>query len=169
MTDPTPLQQAAQLACVPRSRGQLLAALDSLDVEHRPEWQPGYWPQPPGFKAGATWCSRAVEAACEKLEAHLPKGLLANQQQLWLESPDGVRAGWTEINAQQAAERAEAGFPTVGTFFKMPNGHVLMATPAIDGSGLHAWQAGGRNFSNRPIRSSFTEEQLKAVRWFTHE
>lgn len=150
-------------SCQPRSRGQLLATLDALDVEHRPEWQPGFG------GVGWTHCNQAVEAACEALEAHLSKGLLANQQQAWLDSADGRRAGWTEVSAQRAGERAELGGPTLATYFEEPHGHILMVAPAIDGTGLHAWQAGRTNFTNRPIRFAFTEKQLATVRYFTHD
>lgn len=150
---------------MPRSRGQLLATLDALDVERKPEWQPGYWPFPPGHKPGVTWCNAAVEAACVALECPLPPGLKANEQQAWL-----TRAvDWRSCSAKDAAARAELGFPTVATYFEEPHGHILMVVPAIDGSGLHAWQAGKTNFTNKPIRFAFTEEQLRHVQFFTHD
>ena len=70
--------------CLPRSKAALAATLDALDVELRPEWQP---------KDGVTHCNQAVEAALVALEAHIPKGLLANGQGIWLDSADGRAQG----------------------------------------------------------------------------
>lgn len=156
------MSDESEISCRPRSRGQLLADLDSLDVEHRPEWQPGFG------GVGFTHCNQAVEEACRKLDVTFPKALKANQQQAWLDSSVGRMAGWQQCSAQRAAERAEGGFPTLGTYFEEPHGHIVVIAPAIDGSGMHCWQAGRTNFSNRPIRSAFTEAQLKTVEYYTH-
>lgn len=45
------------------SRGQLLATLDKLDVQTRPEWQPDFG------GAGVTHCNQAAQAAHDRLDA----------------------------------------------------------------------------------------------------
>ena len=69
------------------SRGKYLADLDSLDVENRPEWQPGYGGAP-GSKL-PTHCNQAAKAGCDKIGVPLPGNMLANDLQLWLAGPLG--------------------------------------------------------------------------------
>lgn len=139
------------------TRGQYLATLDALDVEHRPEWQP---------LNGVTHCNQAAKAACDALGVPLP-AMLANDLQVWLDSATGRQAGWVECSAQRAGEQAEAGVPTLSTLHETGHGHVCVVVPALDSPGLHIWQAGARNFTNAPIRAAFTVEQLARARFFT--
>lgn len=142
------------------SRGWLLATLDSLGVQTKPEWQPGFG------GIGFTHCNQAVKAGCDACGVPLP-AKLANDLQVWLDSADGRQAGWVECSAQRAGEQAEKGIPTLSTLHEPGHGHITFVVPALDSPGLHIWQAGQRNFSNAPIRAAYTVEQLAQVRYFT--
>lgn len=143
-----------------RSRGIYLATLDALDVERRQEWLPG---------GGLTHCNQAAQAALEALAAPLPHGLLANQQQLWLDSAASRLAGWQQCSAARAGERAEAGYPTVATLHEEGHGHIALVVPSVGGTGLHVWQAGRSNFSNGPIANGFGTSNLPLILYFTHD
>ncbi len=141
-----------------RSRGQYLATLDALDVEHRQEWLPG---------GGLTHCNQAARAGAVALDVELPIAL-ANALQDWLSSAAGRAAGWVPCDAHTAGERAEAGYPTLATLHETGHGHIAFVVPSVGGTGLHVWQAGRRNFSNEPIANGFGTQNLPHILYFTH-
>lgn len=148
-------------ACLPRGKAALAATLDALDV-HRPEWQRNYGGQ------GWTHCNQAAEAALLALEAHIPKGLLANAQQAWLASADGKAQQWTDVDAQVAGDAAERGEPTVVTLREDGHGHIAVVRGRDPHGNLLVWQAGQQNFTSATLRQCFTVEQLGRVKFFTH-
>ena len=149
---------------MPRTRGNLLAILSLFDVENEPKWQRR---DVTGDGKPETFCNQAVHAACEVLEAPIPLKL-ANDYATWFPGEEGQQAGWVACNSVQAAEFAEMGFPTVGVLAAVGHGHIVMAVPAIDGSGLHTWQAGRTNHENRPANFSWRLSDLPRVKWYTH-
>lgn len=155
-------------ACMPRSRGQLLAYIDSLDVENNPKFQRrALVPGGPVY----TFCNQFIEALLELLGVAFLKGKLAREQIAWLDSPMARALGWYECTEEKAQQLAEAGQPVVAGWVnpdpKEPS-HVAMVAPAIGGTGTHIAQAGFTNFSNRPISHGFGVEKLKTTRFFTH-
>lgn len=158
-------------ACLPRTRLNLKATLKALDVEHRKEWQPGYWPEPPHFKPGVTWCNRAVSAACDALGVPLPPGLLANEIADYFTLGRGAEDGWLPVLASQVTSFSNLGFPVVGCLKAAGHGHVVMATSADDlaDERIHTWQAGRKNHENRPVGFSWTPADIARVSWFVHD
>lgn len=150
-------------ACFAPSKERNNAILDALDVEHRPEWQPGH---------GLTHCNQAAEVALEALGVHIPKGLLANKQQEWLASLAGATQGWSEVSEGDAEKNAESGLVTVATLHEEGHGHIAVVrgvhfNEALPGrSQLMVWQAGQSNFSNGPIAAGFGHH-LPLVRYFS--
>lgn len=150
---------------MPRTRGNLLAILDLLDVENNPAWKRR---DVTGDGKPETFCNQAVEAACSKLGCPLPPGCLANTQLDWLESDSGAAAGWVQINRNLAAHFAELGFPVIGGLKALGHGHVVMVVPAVGGTGLHTWQAGRRNHANASIERSWPAADILNVRFYVH-
>ena len=112
-----------------RSPENLRAAISAVDVEHAPDLQPDY-----GNK-GWTHCNLAAERICERLGCPLPKGLLANQQAIWLHGILGQEAGWAQCAESQGIELSRAGAPVVAIWFNPDgHGHVGVLTPAPAGS-----------------------------------
>lgn len=144
-------------ACFPPSKERNNAILDALDVEHRPEWQPGEF----------THCNQAAEEGIRGCGAHIPTGLLANQQQEWIASLDGAARGWSEVPVVDAFLSAEAGLLTVGTLHEEPHGHIVILRGRDDAGRILAWQAGRHNFNAAPLAACFGYANLPKVRWFS--
>lgn len=149
------------LVCLPRSRVNYLATLKALDVEHRADWRPGH------EGMGWTYCNQAAEAAILALDCHIPKGLMANGQQEWLESMDGAIQGWEPCDAERAKAQAELGCPTVVTLHEPGHGHIALVVPS-DSPGMRVWQAGRHNYESAPIANGFGTANLPRVKFFTH-
>lgn len=151
-------------ACLPRTRLNLRNQLEELHVETRPEWQRGFG------GTGWTHCNQAVEAACEKLEVPLPKGLLANEQADYLASEKAAQDGWIPVKPELVTSFVNQGFPVIGALKAEGHGHVVMGIPAEDPSDerIHTWQAGRTNHENRPVGYSWTAADVARVRWFCH-
>lgn len=147
--------------CKPRSHANLGAVLDALDVEHRPEWQPGYG------APGRTHCSEAVKKACDELEAPMAAPP-ANSQDVWLASLLGRNEGWEACTLAQAGDAAELGQPAVVTLHEEPHGHIAMVRGRDEHGNLLLWQAGGHNYNRATLRQCFTVQQLEHVRFYRH-
>ncbi len=153
------------LTCMSRSRGHLLAVIDSLDVENSPKYAAR---DVTGDGKIETFCNYYVHDACALLEAEMPQ-MLARDQIAWLDSSPANVAGWYECSVGKAASRANDGFPTIAGWVNLAGGHshIAMCVPAIsDGTGIHVAQAGRTNFSNRPIASGFGVG--KQIRFWSH-
>lgn len=148
---------------LPRTRGQLLAVVAQFDLEHAPRYQP---------ERGLTFCNIASWDITRALGAEIPhwvspagdavtpgKGieLSANLTLDWLQI-HGARRNWTPCSRDEAADRAEGGYPTVAVWQnprpKSP-GHIAVVVPSIDAGVLHVAQAGSRCFTSEPIARGF--------------
>jgi hypothetical protein len=148
------------LECLPRSSENYKRVLDSLDVEHNARFQKR---DITGDGRDETFCNWLVADACGLLEVHLPKGLKAREQVIWLAGSDGKLAGWFECQAKDAGEHANLGHPTIAGWVNPDperSSHVAM----LRSSG-RVCQAGARNYNDTPILNGFG---VRAVRYFTH-
>lgn len=139
-----------------RSPQAYAAALEALQVETDPRFQKRVL----GGKS-RTFCNQAVEAACEALGAHLPKGLLAREQIAWLVSPDGRAAGWIECLRADADACASRGIPVIAGWTNPEpelSSHIAMLRSAG-----RIWQAGARNYNDTPLVNGFG---ARLVRFF---
>lgn len=144
--------------CLPRSRTNLHAVLDGLDVEHRPEWQP---------RNGLTHCNQAAETALEALGTPVP-WLLANDEQAWFLGQEAAQLGWMQCAADVAGKQAEAGCPAVVTLHEPGHGHIAIVRGFDEHGNILCWQAGRTNHNSATLRQCFTAEQLTHVKFFTH-
>ncbi len=145
-------------ACFPRSKANLAAVLDGLDVEHCAAWLP---------RNGSTFCNVAAETALEKLGTPVP-WLLANDEQLWFMSQEAQQLGWERCSAAEAGDSADAGCVSVVTLHEPGHGHIAVVRGTGEHGNLRIWQAGRQNFNDAPLRSAFTTEQLGRVVFFRH-
>lgn len=151
-------------ACLPRSRGVLLAAVDQIDPEHNPELLKH---DVTGDGLAETFCNVFVRQLLLLLGLNIPVKL-ANDLFAWFAGPEAALEGWRKVDHHEAAARAELGFPTIGVWRNTAgHGHVVVVVPAIGGTGMHSAQAGARNWNNAPIERA----GLLAVAYsfFTHE
>lgn len=152
---------------LPRSGFNTLLMLADLKVETNPAWQrrdvnnDGH---------PDTFCNQALEASLVAQSCPIPKGLLANEQADYFVSQKGRDEGWIEVTQLDLVERmAGDGFVVVGFLKATGHGHVVRIVPGADGSpGLHTWQAGRRNHENKPIRYSWSVQDLPKVRFVVH-
>ncbi len=144
------------MSTLPRTRANLLAAVAAVDPLHAPDLQPGYWPEPPGTRAGVTWCNKAARRILAQLGCDIPAGMLANDLADWFPGVEGVAAGWVAADVVEAQFCAERGCPVVAVY-KNPHGHghIAVGTPSSSTPGFHIAQAGQRNFTNEPIEHGF--------------
>lgn len=148
------------LACMPRSKELYHSRLDALDVEHRPEWQPG------AYGPGSTCCNFAAKGAADANGVPLP-AMKANELGVWLDSEPGRAAGWEECTIQRAGDMAELGHMTVGTLHEEPHGHIVVVRGRDEHGNVLVWQAGRHNFNSATLRQCFTVEQLQHVKFHT--
>lgn len=149
-------------AIIPPYRGAqaLWDAVKAEALETTPDLQPGWWFEPPGFKKGATWCSKAAQRILKRLGVPFPSEKLANEQALWLDSAEARSKGWYQCTEPRAIERAAVGFPVVAVWFNPaapPNnhGHIGIGVPGpVGATELHVAAAGASNHSD--IRRSGT-------------
>lgn len=134
-------------------------ALDSVNVEHEPDLQPGYG------GAGWTHCNLAVHRATTALGCPIPL-LLANQQLSWLALSAPMGWGWREVVLNGADLQSAQGSPVVVAWAHEPHGHIAMVRRVVAGVS-YVMAAGARNFNNVPLTWSFGPAQ--PLRFFTHE
>lgn len=106
--------------------------------------------------------------------------LNANATYNWI-NKYGSKYGWTKVSAEEAQERANAGYPTIG-IWKNPtgkSGHVVVIRPegtAPDGKtytysatkGPVIAQAGASNFNYGNISKGFSKDKMPAIQYWTH-
>lgn len=106
--------------------------------------------------------------------------LNANATYNWI-NKYGSKYGWTKVSAEEAQERANAGYPTIG-IWKNPtgkSGHVVVIRPegtAPDGKtytysaakGPVIAQAGANNFNYGNISKGFSKNKMPDVQYWTH-
>lgn len=117
-----------------------------------------HWTNPDGSPAEPSW-----------EPGHLQVERSANGTQDWL-AEFGAKYGWSLVSeAQDAQERANAGFPTYATL-KEPNGHGHIAPLiAVDAqAGVWIAQAGARNFARGTLAAGFGK-YVPQVLFFTHD
>lgn len=145
---------------LPRTAKTYLEALDSFQVETNKKYLPEDL-DADGKKE--TKCNWFVEDACELLGVHIPKGLLARLQLLWLGGPDGRNAQWFECAEADAGMHVQLGHPCiVGWINPDPkrSSHVAMLrTPG------RICQAGAKNYNDVPVAFGFGHRQ---VSYFAH-
>lgn len=153
-------------ACLPRNPENLLAAVAAEDVTRAPDLQPGFG------GVGFTHCNAFAERVCQRLGAPLLHGLLANQQERWLDSAGGRASGWAECTGGEALDFVAAGQVVLATWFNPQppphdHGHIAVVVPSLGGpdDGVHVAAAGSTNYENTPIRHSFGN---LPVRFFHH-
>jgi hypothetical protein len=151
------------LACLPRSRANLRAAILSVDPEHAPDLQKRDVDGKPGDE---TFCNFALVRLLRALGLLVPS-LLANELVDWFfgegayKGSGGPREGWREIyDVKQAIDLIERGFPVVFLLKEPGHGHVALGSPEepqIAGKllELHVAQAGGHNYNCAPITKGF--------------
>ncbi len=147
------------LVCAPRSPAKLAAVIDSLELTVNPLFLPQVFPG----MGKRTKCNKAVEAFCDLMGVHLPKGLLALQQIAWLNSPAARLEKWFPLISKTADEAADKGQPVlVGWVNPVPNesSHIAMMRRAG-----RIGQAGKSNFSDGTIAQGFGN---RAVSFWGH-
>lgn len=156
----------APLRSVPgdRSPYDLRRLLAQFDVERSARYQP---------TGSATFCNIYVWDATRALGCEIPHWLENPKRELnanavcdWLEFV-GPKAGWQRVAAQEAADRASAGYPVVAAW-KNPgigSGHVAMLLPS-DGGELRIAQAGRKNLFDAPIANGFGRHR---PRFYVHD
>ena len=154
---------------LPRSGTLLHIVVRQFDVERHARYAP---------KDGKTWCNIFVSDVTSALGCPIPhwvttagrpsthteagaRELTANQTQDWLREL-GVKFGWRPAKADEAAERANGGFPTVATW-KNPagSGHIAVCIPG----GIA--QAGKENFNLGSLERGFGTG--REILFFTHD
>lgn len=156
-----------------RSAAATNAIIAEVDVEHTVDLQPSWWPVPPHFMAGVTWCNTAVRRACQKAGVPLPEGMKANELERWLGSELGRAAGWLECSESTAISRARVGFPVLAVWFnpgKPPHdhGHIAYGSGDQPAGAKELWvmAAGATNHSHVARSGTFGPN---VPRFFTHD
>jgi hypothetical protein len=145
----------------PRSKKNLAAVIAYLDPEHAAKYV-----KRDITKDGIaeTFCNQFVADACELLDAPLPKNLLARQQLLWLESPDGAAGRWFRCaSAAEAGAHADLGRPVIVGWIN-PDAKKSSHVAILRGPGLIA-QAGNRNYNDTPLGNGFG---IREVSYHSH-
>lgn len=157
------------LACLPRSRANLLAAIKGVDPEHAADLQRR---DVDGDSKPETFCNTALVRMLAALGLIVP-WLLANDLVDWFsgegqwKGKGGPKEGWREIfDAKQAIDLIERGFP-VALLLKEPgHGHCALGTPAdpiVPGKllELRIAQAGRKNYNNAPVGWGFGSKKYR--------
>lgn len=104
---------------------------------------------------GLTHCNDYVCCFVAALGAPFaPAGTLANAQHTWLTD---TSHHWRQVDAVDAAKRADLGFPVVASWFNQTggHGHIAVVMPASAPGHLFVSAAGAKNFVCAPIENSF--------------
>lgn len=140
---------------LPRAKGNLAAAVASLQIPTNPRYAPEAFPGV-GVR---TKCNKVAEDFCDAMGVHLPKGLLAREQIAWLISPSSRLYGWMEAARAKADEYAEKGHPVLVTWLnpvKEQSSHI-----AVLRSAGRIAQAGRSNFVDGSIASGFGDREVR--------
>ena len=137
-------------ACLPRSKENLRATLESFHVETAEKYRKR---DVTGDGEPETFCNTFLHDVTLALGCEVP-WLLANAQVAWFKEI-GPAKGWRQVDAHQAEVLINEGYPVVaGWSNPRGHGHVAIGSPSID-AGLHVAQAGSINFTCRPISRGF--------------
>lgn len=91
----------------------------------------------------------------------------ANTIHTWLKGAPGARAGWYEVDRNEACILAETGHPVVATWLNPSGGHGhmgMVVPPCFDD--VMIAQAGARNAERSPLEKCFPA--LRPVLFFAH-
>jgi hypothetical protein len=102
--------------------------------------------------------------------------LNANATYDWINNY-GHKHGWRQITAQEAQQRANAGYPTIAIWRNVNGkpGHVAVVRPEGNGyyysasKGPVIAQAGGSNFSYGNLTRGFGSNKLSTTQFWTHD
>ncbi len=155
------------LACMPRSKKELLAVIAQLDPERN------YLPEDlTGDGIRETKCNWLAADACFDLGVILPgqtpgPRVKAREQALWLAGPAGRIVGWRWAPADQALFAVNRGQPALCTWINPDptrSSHIALGAPELESDDarrkLHAGenfiaQAGLKCFNNAPVSWGF--------------
>lgn len=89
----------------------------------------------------------------------------------------GAKYGWRQITAQEAQNRANAGYPTIAIWKNASggSGHIAVVRPEGNGyrfsaaNGPVIAQAGASNFNYGNVVNGFGRSKMAAIQYWTHE
>ncbi len=89
----------------------------------------------------------------------------------------GTKYGWRQISAQEAQNRANAGYPTIAIWKNTSggSGHIAVVRPEGNGyyfsaaKGPVIAQAGASNFNYGNVINGFGKSKMAAIQYWTHE
>ncbi len=104
------------------------------------------------------------------------KELNANATYNWLNNYGSVY-GWRKVNASQAQDRANSGYPTVAVWKNTSggSGHIAMIRPEGNGyvysnaRGPVIAQAGGSNYNYANVSTGFGSSKMSSIAYWTHD
>lgn len=142
-----------------RSAAAYNAVIDQFKVATNPRYTP---------RGGDTFCNIFVEDVMFAMGIELPWDH-ANEIADWLSNE---RDGWRQVTAQEAQDRANAGYPTVTAFYNYPGiGHLSVVRPGNYATfrAVMTANAGADNFNNGSALRAYTASMLSRVRYYTHD
>lgn len=145
---------------MPRGPEFLLALITDMAVTANYAFTP---------RDGLTFCNCYISVLTAALRCAIPPRL-ANLQNAWLKSNEGLLAGWMPVDVETARHRAALGYPTVASWSNPKHdapGHIALVVPSPPGvASMYISQAGTENFLRAPIGRGFGSIQPD---FFTHQ
>jgi hypothetical protein len=143
---------------------------DKLDVQNKK-----YLP-----RNGSTYCNVYTQDVMEAMGAHIPENMRANDINNWLGSSKGEKEGWREVTAYEAQMAANAGKPTVTSWYN-PNGgsgHVAVVRPYENGEKFNTndpyrsvvvSNVGASNFEYKTLNYAFGKDKWDDIKFYVHD
>lgn len=129
---------------------------------------------------GNTYCNVYTQDVMEAMGAHIPENMRANDIYKWLGSEKGKQEGWHEATAYEAQMAANAGQPTVASWYNPDggSGHVAVVRPYDNGETFNAKDpyrsvvvsnAGKSNFEYKTLNYAFGKDKWDGIKFYVHD